>query len=177
LAEFILAIDPSINKTGWSLFDLDKRSLRSYGTWSTGGTSKDNLVDRMETLRKIIREVEFPGGRNIIHIVIEFPDSWVRKGKKGAGANNVSNLLKLSFAAGWYAGKLPEILSYVGVVKSTRTVQVSEWKGRDSKAKTEQMIRGLFGGRLPNKMNDHEADSIGLALWCEARMRLERAIV
>lgn len=169
----VLGIDPSINMTGYGLIDLDGPTLLSYGTWKTGN-KKGDLPSRMQTLVEVIEGwFESVSWNEVgrLDIAIEMGDWW-KPGRK-----NIKELMKLMYATGWLTAHLRERIEQFGLcdVKAFE-VPVSSWKGRISKAETAAMVDAVFGRKL-GKMSDHASDAIGIALWHESQMRLEKAVI
>ena len=154
----ILAIDPSINNTGWALLDAGK--ISQWGVIKT--SKKGSIVERLSELYEGIASIlngEVPG--TIKKAFVEVPGGFSYQRSSGASGNplNMQSLLTLSEAVGCIC----TVLTRHGI--EVMRVLATQWKAKRTK-ELEQSIASSIVGR---KVTHDEADAILLAIYCERR--------
>lgn len=149
----ILIIDPSINRTGYAVFDMSgSSSIITSGVIRSLGEGSDRLGSLHQQVKVIIEQ------HGVTHAVVEIPASYSysRSQSKWSGKGmNQAALHILNRAIG-------AILAALSVA-DIETVEVApqQWKGRRGKG-IDKLIAQQQTGRM---VTSDEADAIGLGLW------------
>lgn len=145
----ILAVDPSINETGWAVGDGG--GIVESGVIKTGGASK-SISARLVLLRDSIVGIR---NRHIcVDAVIEVPGTFTyARSARGQKPLNAAAIAKLNMAIGVV------YLSVAGC--SIHEVIASQWKGKLTKE---------AACRLTGEKNHNIADAILLLQWfCQSQ--------
>lgn len=151
----ILAIDPSINNTGWAIY-------RSGGLFLSGvvKTQGETVVEKLQSLYHQVRNEALC--HDIKKAIIEIPGSfsYARSTGRYGKALNQSAIGKLNMAIGVI------MLACAEWKVEVDTVEAHVWKTRRSKKLDTSIARSLTG----KKVLADEADAILLGMWYQQRV-------
>ena len=141
----LLSIDPSINECGVAVI-INGELIRAY----TIKTQKHKSVEcRLRQLNVAFTNI----GHDFTHAIIEYPNTFVRKGR--FGDERIGSMQVLHVAIGTIYASLCQISDI-----EIKFVKVSEWKGGVGKHEAQNMVRALTG----KLHNTHESDAIVMGM-------------
>lgn len=152
MGEMILALDSSINKTGYCVLDGD--TIAGSGVIRTKGvTVAQKQAELCGGIKKLLGRKEW----RLKFAVVEIPASipYSRTQGRGGRVMNLDALLKLSRAV----GVITHTLSECGVIVYEVTPQ--DWKGNTQKCWDNLWVAQKIG----RKVTDDESDAIALAYY------------
>lgn len=171
---FVVAIDPSIRVTGYSVFySVRKREdgsrkfrlIRSgllcpfrrpwYGRkdiWPKW----DVVYDRIDVITKGVTPRSLPKSPGLVQVIVEQPVVMLGS-RRGRAAANSGDLVCLAACA----ASVRQHTRNCGAF--TKMIPVQQWKGNLPKAITRQRMRREWA--IPRDMDHNEVDAIGLGDW------------
>lgn len=169
----ILAIDPSINNTGWAVLEpeehqfampsLNRMVPKAHGVWRS---KEKDPYDRLEELSSALHNIVCY--YNFTDVVIETTSGKLAARLKGTNAN----MLLYGVAVGSMVRDVRELS--IGRQGETRfnvhLILENLWTGEVPKARRHAATLAEFG--LPKKTTDHETDAIALGTWWYANRKL-----
>lgn len=148
-------IDPGLSGTGWAIFENGNYRVSGVIHCNNNQTRKIIWQERGRMIAHNIGEVIYVH-KPIQEIVIEFPRVW-HNTQSSVASNRGGDLLKLSCLIG-------NIIVYAHRRGATvcNLIHPDEWKG--------QLPKEVVIHRIKEKLKfipcDHEADAIGMGLFC-----------
>ena len=149
----ILAVDPSINNTGWAV--VDSGQIKDVGVIKVKGSDVKRIYDLGEAITRLLMLNE------IDVAVVEIPEafSYNRSTSAWTGKGlNQKSLQKLNWAIGAITYALRRWDVEVILISATK------WKGRRTKKLDKAVAEQVVGRSL----SADEADAVLLALWAES---------
>ena len=146
----IIALDPSINNTGYAVGDNGK--VIESGVIKTGG-SKISVAERLQKLHHHL--IAIRARHTCTDAVVEVPGSFTyARSAHGQKPLNAAAIAKLNMAIG------AVLVSLAGC--KVHLVEASKWKGNMGKETAK---------RLAKVNDDNEADALLLLKWFEVGVR------
>lgn len=141
-----LALDPSVNNVGWTLFDSKKPAMKMW-RWGTFNLEGFNRTQRICDLRGMI-DLTIKGGFD--HLVGEYPTFF--SSEKGQIAAHKSYTIDLAYVLGYIAGW------YQKDHRTFHPITAIEWKGAVKKEVTARKFFRIFKVPLYT-LSEHAIDS------------------
>lgn len=148
-----LAIDPSVNNVGWSIYDPKASTKKKAWKWGTikveGSNLQMKIMDLAQTLESLARS---EGGEMPEFFISEQPAFFSsERGQIAAHMNYTIDLAAINyFIAGWFKYDHRRHLA----------ITANQWKGNISKAITARRFFREFPKVDPMTLSEHTIDSI-----------------
>ncbi len=169
----ILAIDPSIIKTGWAVFKEGKHHKSGVVRSKVikGKTSlNDAAYKTIQILDELKKELFTLNIRNINLVVIESPGPFSYARSKG---HNNNDLRKLTLCIGMIYSEISRYVSRVSNIDQAgvyiELIQADKWKGKSSKKLSKILASAIAGFEIKS---DDEADAICLGSFVIKQARI-----
>ena len=151
----ILGIDPSIKRTGVSLFNMCSEELLDYKLIETGKIDHQGLTIELEAFEKEFKAFLFQKKGKITRVVIEQPSPW--GGPRGGAAFFRDDYSKLCYSVGIIFCHIPKRAKIIWL-------PVSVWKGQVSKKIIRDRLVNKY--KIPSNLDLNVSDSIGIVDYC-----------
>lgn len=143
----ILAIDPSVNWVGWTLFDSKKRTPRKQWKWGTIQVEGNNYQMKLVMLLQTLEEL---GLLDVQHLVTEWPTFF--SSQKGQIAAHQNYTIDLGGVCAFLAGSMGLDHRHWHLLTATT------WKGSVNKYVTGRKFFRVFNIE-PSNLSEHAIDS------------------
>lgn len=147
----LIAIDPSINTMGLSVWDIGEKKLLAWGLVKPGKACRENPYDKSYDILCQVKQWRTQYAVN--RFIVEIPDYWYAAGFEARESRSIE---KLMFVCGC-------LYSLKGELDEFKFVKPREWKGQMPKQVVKNRLREKFLSQVDlEEINENIMDAIAI---------------